>query len=98
MSAVSTSTAVLWPPDHLMIDVMLTYSVTDNCGSSACVVSITSNEPDGGGDWEIVDTHHVRLRADRAGTGSGRIYTVLVTCTDAAGNATVRTATVLVPH
>jgi hypothetical protein len=40
----------------------------------------------------------VRLRAERSGNGSGRIYTLTLTCTDAAGNKSVRTATVLVPH
>ena len=49
-------------------------------------------------DWQVVDAHHVKLRAERAGNGSGRTYTLTVTCTDAAGNRTVRTATVLVPH
>jgi hypothetical protein len=52
------------------------YTVNDNCGMPACVLSVTSNEPingtgdgDTAPDWEIVDAHHVRLRAERAGTG-----------------------------
>ena len=48
-------------------------------------------------DWQIVDEHHVLLRAERSGTGTGRIYTIRVTCTDSAGNATVRTVNVTVP-
>ena len=47
-------------------------------------------------DWQVVDAHHVQLRAERSGNGDGRIYTITLTCTDAAGNKTVRTATVMV--
>ena len=32
-------------------------------------------------DWEVIDAHHVLLRAERAGNGSGRIYTITVTVT-----------------
>jgi hypothetical protein len=85
--------------------VTVSYSVSDNCAGGNCVLSVSSNEPingqgdgDTAPDWEIVDAHHVRLRAERAGGGAGRIYTITVTCTDAAGHATVKTATVNVPH
>ena len=39
-------------------------------------------------DWEIVDSHHVRLRAERSGRGNGRVYTITITCTDGSGNST----------
>jgi hypothetical protein len=39
-----------------------------------------------------------RLRAERAGGGPGRTYTIVVAAADAAGNAATRTLTVLVPH
>lgn len=45
-----------------------------------------------------MDLHHVRLRAERSGLGTGRVYTITLTCTDAANNVTVRNATVIVPH
>jgi hypothetical protein len=38
------------------------------------------------------------LRAERSGTGSGRVYTITVQCTDAAGNSTTKTVTVTVAH
>lgn len=97
--------ATLWPPNHSMQDVFVDYTATDNCPGTNCVLSVTSNEPvDGTGDgdtspdWEIVDNHHVRLRAERAGKGSSRIYTITVTCTDASGNVTTKSTTVTVPH
>ena len=44
----------------------------------------------------IVNERLVRLRAERAGTGSGRIYTITLTCGDAAGNVSAQTATAAV--
>jgi hypothetical protein len=49
-------------------------------------------------DWEIVDTHHVRLQAEHSGQGNGRIYTITITATDSQGNASSQTVTVHVPH
>jgi hypothetical protein len=93
VSTLTASPNTLWPPNHTMVDVTLTYSGTDNCGSVACsITSITNNET-GTADAEIVDAHHIRLRADRLGTGTGRTYTITVNC----GGAT-STATVTVPH
>ena len=106
--SVGTVTATpnsLWPPNHKMVDVTVNYTATDNCPGLNCVLSVTSNEPingtgdgDTSPDWEIVDAHHVRLRAERAGTGSGRIYTITVTCTDASNNVTTKTTNVVVAH
>ena len=39
----------------------------------------------------------VQLRAERMGSGSGRIYTVTVTCRDASNNVAVGRTTVTVP-
>ena len=44
------------------------------------------------------DDLHFRLRAERAGTGSGRIYTAVYTATDGAGNATSEAGFAVVPH
>jgi hypothetical protein len=40
-------------------------------------------------DWVIIDSHHVQLRAERAGNGTGRIYTITVSCPTASGKTTV---------
>jgi hypothetical protein len=104
----SLSQTSLWPPNHAMIDVAVNYAAGDNCGGpggSSCELTVSSNEPvnglgdgDTSPDWQVVDAHHVRLRAERAGGGSGRVYTLTLRCTDAAGNTTVKTGTVRVPH
>jgi hypothetical protein len=56
----------------------------------------------GGGDvspdWEINGALSVWLRAERSPKGSGRIDTITVLCTDAAGNTSSRTASVTVPR
>jgi hypothetical protein len=105
VSAVSLSTTSLWPPNHAMVDVSVNYSATDNCSAASCVLDVSSNEAINGSgdgntatDWQVVDAHHVRLRAERAGNGNGRIYTLTLTCTDAAGNKIIRSATVMVAH
>jgi hypothetical protein len=48
-------------------------------------------------DIEIVDGHHVRLRAERSGDGEGRVYTITIICKDAAQNTSQTTVTVVVP-
>jgi uncharacterized repeat protein (TIGR01451 family) len=98
---------VLWPPNHRMVNVTVSYDVTDNCPlpPGSCTLSVTSNEPvDGKGDghtspdWIVLDDHHVLLRAERAGNGYGRIYTITITCIDSGGNSSSESVTVTVPH
>ncbi len=96
------SPAVLGPPNHKMRNVTIDYAVTSGCGGPVtCALSVMSNEPvngpddgDAAPDWEVVNPHKVRLRAERSGNGTGRIYTITITCTDAAGYQTVKTVTV----
>jgi 6-phosphogluconolactonase len=99
ISAVSANPAVLWPPNHNMTAVSVNYNLTAQCGTAACTLSVASNEPTGADpDWVVIDPHHVELRADRTGGGSGRIYTINIACTDTAGNSARSTTTVTVPH
>ena len=105
ITGASANPAVLWQPNHKMVPVTINYTSTDNCGGAvSCSLSVDSNEPiDGVGDgrtspdWIIRDAHHLMLRAERSGVGSGRIYTITITCTDAAGNSTSQTVLVTVP-
>jgi endonuclease G len=99
IAAVTPSVTSIWPPNKKMVPVSFAIRVTDNVDPApACaVVAVSSNEGTAA-DWTIVGATSVELRADRAGSGSGRIYMTTVRCTDASGNASTATATVTVPH
>lgn len=108
ISNVNANPSILWPPNHKMRNVTINYTAVDNCSDAAHttnMLSVTSNEPingtgdgDTSPDWEVIDNHHIRLRAERAGNGNGRIYTITITSTDDCGNVATSTVTVLVPH
>jgi hypothetical protein len=97
---------VLWAPNHKMVDILVSYSVADNFDPAPSIaLSVASNEPvqgNGSGntapDWEIVNNHVVRVRAERSGQGAGRIYTITITATDADGNSSSKQVYVRVPH
>lgn len=101
----SVTPTSVWPPSHQMIDVTLSYVASDASGVGACVPSVTSNEaPNGRGDGNtgfdslVLNSRHVQVRAERAGTSRDRIYTIALTCTDGSGNSTTDTRTVVVPR
>jgi PKD domain len=104
---VIASPNTLWPPNHRLVNVTVSYDVTDTCSltPSSCTLDVTSNEPingtgdgDTSPDWIILDANHVLLRAERAGNGNGRIYTITITCVDSSGNSSSHSVTVSVPH
>ena len=104
--SITVSPSTLWPPNHKYRTVQATISVSDDADPDPTVtlVSVTSNEPDDGrddgntvNDIVIVDDDTFRLRAERSGTGTGRVYTITYRATDACGNSTIATATVTVP-
>ena len=104
VSGVTASPNSLWPPNHQMVPVHVDYNTSDTCSSGGrCVLSVSSNEPTNGlgdgdtsPDWSVVDEHNVMLRSERAGGGSGRIYTITIDCTDGSGNHSTKTVTVSV--
>jgi rhamnogalacturonan endolyase len=102
----TASVTTLWPPNHMMVSVSLDAALVDLLDPSptARIVGLSSNEPVDGADdgstapdWEITGPLRVNLRAERSGTGTGRIYTIQVEGRDAAGNSTLQTVSVSVP-
>lgn len=103
---VSVSPDSLWPANHKYMAVVATVVVSDNfdLNPTVTLVSITSNEPDDGlddgdtaNDILIVDDFHFKLRAERSGTGTGRVYTIIYMVADACGNTTYQSVFVFVP-
>jgi hypothetical protein len=106
ITGLSTTKQVLAPPNHKMQDITVNYSVTDNCNAvQGYTFNVQSSEPvngtgdgDTGPDWEIVDDHHIRLRAERAANGDGRTYTITITADDGCNAPVTSTAQVVVAH
>lgn len=94
----------LWPPNHKMTDVTLSYTVEDNCGTPNVELTVESDQVENGTgdgdtspDWIIVSPTEVQLRAERTG-GSDRTYVLTITATDSAGNSSNSTISVVVPQ
>jgi photosystem II stability/assembly factor-like uncharacterized protein len=97
ISSVTATPSVIQKPNHEMIPVVISVAASDGCGGVDChIASVTSNEP-GDFDWYLMEALTLRVRAERAGKGNGRIYTITIECTDEAGNVATSTVTVTVP-
>jgi hypothetical protein len=100
----SASPNTLWPVNNKLVDVTTSVGIAD-AGSgpgSFSLVSTASSEP--GADADVVGwtlgTADVagQLRAQRLGTGPGRVYSLGYSGSDVAGNTASCVATVNVPH
>jgi hypothetical protein len=90
-----------------MVPVSVAVSVADVCDTtpSCQIKSVASNEPINGTgdgntdpDWVITGPLTLQLRAERAGNGTGRTYTITVECTDGSGNSSTKDVTIVVAH
>jgi hypothetical protein len=103
----------LWPPNHSMQKIDVRVRVRDRCSDMGDyeveLIDAKSSEPDNGkGDGNTnddiqgadigSDDRDVMLRAERAGGGNGRVYTLTYLVTDQSGNETEAEAKVYVPH
>lgn len=111
---VANQFVTLWPPNHEYVNISLDalgLSLSDNCSADLADVyikSVSSDEPEdvkGGGDGNTKDDivinggcTSVNLRAEREGKGNGRVYTITLSVSDAAGNETTAQFFVQVPH
>ncbi|MBC2695319.1 MAG: hypothetical protein HF982_08615 [Desulfobacteraceae bacterium] len=103
---------ILWPPNHKMVDITIWANASDNSGGPVILsLTIESNEPQNGlgdgdesPDWTeaSIDNDNgvitFQLRAERSGSGNGRIYTITVTATDETGNSSDAEVEIIVPH
>ena len=103
----------LWPPNHQLVNVGLTATVTDDCDSNVVIgggpngtgVTVYSDEKDldvGSGnfspDAKNIALGTLRLRSERGGPINGRVYLIVVQATDASGKTGFCSQTVTVTH
>lgn len=101
--------AEIWPPDHRMVDILLSTAVAvtdaDSDPVSVVVSAITQDEavseagdgntsPDATG----LGSEIASVRAERAGGGNGRVYNIVYTASDNRGGSCSGTVVVTVPH
>jgi hypothetical protein len=105
---------ILWPPNHKYHTItpeMFVESIEDACGrpisidAAVEILIVHSDEPeDGTGDGKTMNDiivecpHTAKLRAERMGGMTGRVYTIKYTVTGANGASVVIDGTVVVPH
>jgi hypothetical protein len=105
------SPSVLWPPNHSLVPIAASFSASDACDASPAIrlMSVSSNELDNGSGDGNTSTDiqgadigtadpSLLLRAERAGGGTGRVYTITYAAVDASNNTVTATRQVTVPH
>ncbi len=101
------SQPALWAPDHRMVGPLSILNTTDNAPGRVTITtaSVSQDEPTSGlgsGDTSpdavINSDGTFLLRAERAGTGDGRVYHINFTASNAFGGSCSGLVTVCVPH
>jgi len=107
ISGLAVNPSVLWPPNHKMVNVGLSYTITHQCDTGLVpTLAVASNQPVNGvgdgntsSDWQVMDPHNVLLRSERSGAiSTDRIYTITLTVTDSGGGRSTASVGVTVPH
>jgi hypothetical protein len=103
---VSAAPATLWPPDGRLAEIVVTVTVVDRCDAPPDVIlaAIVISDAKGfdaatdiaGASYGTLD-RDFQVRARRSGSGS-RTYTITYRATDASGNSTDASTTVVVPQ
>ena len=110
--APNANKTILWPPNHKMIDIVIDAHADDNSGGMVILsATIASNESetgldddDLGPDWtepavdQVSGTISTELRSERAGNGTGRVYTITIIGEDESGNTSQAAIEIIVPH
>jgi hypothetical protein len=104
-SAARPSAALLWPPNHKMVQVGILGLADPNDDRLQIVIAgVTQDEPvSGAGDAAtspdaVIQADTVLLRAERLGDGNGRIYRVAFVAVDDQGGSCASSVDVAVPH
>jgi hypothetical protein len=106
-SKAAASMKQLWPPNHKLVPVTVSVPDPDGGSVTTTITGVTQDEAvnglgdgDTGPDAAWVSGHadQVQLRAERSGTGDGRVYRIAVKASDGIDTCTGGVAVVAVPH
>ena len=105
LTGLPLSNCSLWPPDHRLVQIA-SISATDSQSGlvGTPTITVVSNEPDSGTSAEdvpgdiVIGGGTVKVRAERMGSGTARVYTITASAVDRAGNSTQKTSTCRVAH
>lgn len=106
-TSVAPNSLRLWPPNHRFSPVSLKgASDPDGDPVAIAITGVTQDEPANGlGDGDTspdaaggATPDHVYLRAERSGTGDGRVYRIAFTASDGKGGTCSGTVTLGVPR
>jgi hypothetical protein len=106
ITSATVSVPTFWSPSHDLINVGLNATATDNCAAPVTLtVKVYGDEddesPTGDGtfspDAKNVALTTLRLRAERSQKGDGRVYLIIITATDGAGNQAKKCLAVVAP-
>jgi Tol biopolymer transport system component len=100
ITSITASPNVLWPPNGKVVPVSVEVGISDDSDPApGCqITGVTSNETIVGTAWWMTGALTVDVRAERLGLGTGRIYTLTVTCTNSSELSSTATVLVTVPH
>jgi uncharacterized delta-60 repeat protein len=99
LSNVTLSRAIIWPSNNKLQDVKVNYNALDNCGIANIKLAVRDDET--GTNllhWELIDAHHIRLRAQDFCRLAGKTYTITATATDLSANTTSKSIKFTIPE
>lgn len=100
IASLAPSLSSIWPPNGKMVPVTVQAIATGSPQPACTISSVSSNEGSArpsGPQFAITGPMSVNLQAERLGSGTGRVYSIVVTCTNSSGT-TSATTRVAVPH
>lgn len=103
----TAAVTTLWPPNHALKTVTVSVPDPDGDPVTTTITGVTQDEAINGlgdGDtgpdaaWVTGRSDQVKLRAERSGTGDGRVYRISVKASDGTAQCTGGPVVVSVPH